>query len=171
MSKIRLVATAAALFLSLSAIADGAERLEGQAKKLDQRAFPNLTLIYVASGVRDNGGAAFVGVAASIHCTNWTAGAEQVRFLVRDYDGALVENKTVAIGALDTITASTHDTRAYDDDLFLSPGVVIRQGSVRVFATAAAITCTAQVIDASTVAPLGVDLHLVRHNPWPGTQE
>lgn len=171
MSKIKSIVAAAAFVLSLPAIAGAAERIEGQAQALNPRAFPNMTQIYVASGVTDNGGAENAGVASSIHCTNFTANAKQVRCLVRNWDGAVVANFTTQIASLGTLTVSTHFTVAFSDDVVLSAGTAIFQGSFRIFATAPQITCTAMVIDASAVAPIGTNLHLVRHNAWPNTQE
>jgi len=171
MSKIKLVVTAAALVLSVTVLAGGAERTEGQAPVLDPRAFPNLTQIYVASGVLDGGGAANTSSATVILCTNFTANTQQIRYLVRDLRAAVVANITIPIGGLVTITAATHLTAAFLENLELSPGTIIAQGSLRIFATAPQITCTVQVIDAASATPIGVPLHMVRHNAWPGTQE
>ena len=74
MSRIKLVIAAAAFVLSLPAVAGAADRATvSRNQGASPSAFPNLSTIYVASGVRDNGGAINTGVATSFHCTNWTA--------------------------------------------------------------------------------------------------
>ena len=171
MSKIKLAVMTTVLILAVTIVAGATYRVEGPAQSLDPRAFPNLTQIYVASGVTDNNAAAQLGVATSIHCTNWTAATQQLRFLIRNFDGGIKSNTTQPLVSLGTFTASTHYTAAYVENAHLSPFQGISQGSLRIFATAAQITCTAQVIDASSITPLGVPLHLVRHNAWPGSQE
>ena len=169
MSKIKRTTLTVLLALCLP-IVGTAGRAEGQANAVDNRAFPNLTQIYVTSGVRDNGAGTNAGVATTVHCTNWTAATQQIRFLVRNAVGALAANVTSQTPSLWTRTASTHLTAAFGEELVLATGPV-GQGSLRIFATAPQITCTAVVIDASTLEPVGTNLHLVRHNPWPNAQE
>jgi len=144
---------------------------KGQAIAVDPRAFPALTLIYSASGVLDNGGASGTGVATTIMCTNWTGASQAIRFLIRRYSGLTAANATSNIPGLYTYTVSTHNTVAFFEDTQLSPGTSIDPGSLRIFATTPNVSCTAMVIDAGAAAPHGIDLHLVRHNVWPNTQE
>ena len=170
MSKLKSIVAAAAIVLALPVIAGASLRIGNQAESLDSRAFPNLTQIYVASGVRDNGGASETGVATVIHCTNFTAAQQQLRILIRNWNNVVVTNNALAIPSLNTVTLATHNTNAFSS-INLTNATTISQGSLRIFATAPQITCTAMVIDASTVAPIGTNLHVVRHNAWANTQE
>jgi len=135
-------------------------------------AFPNVTVIYLASGVRDTGQAEFVGIATLIHCTNWSSATQTIAFVVRSDTGNIVGNKSFAITPLQTFTGTTHNTAPYNEDgLLLPAGISVGQGSIWVGATTNQVTCSASVIDAAAAFPNGVDLHLVRFNPWPGAQE
>ena len=163
----------AAGLLALSAPASLAQDRVGRsgAATVNPRAFPSLTTIYVMSGVRDTGSAADTGTATIFHCSNWTASTQQVRFFVRTPNGAVVANKTYLFSAAGTVSLATHGTLVYGEDDYLAPGTVIKQGTAMIMATAPQVVCSAQVIDAAAAAPVGVDLHLVRFNPWPGSQE
>ena len=171
MSKTKLVVAAGAFALLLPAVTAAADRADRRAASISPGAFPALTNIYVASGVRDNGGAINTGTATSIHCTNWTGANQQIRHIIKNYNGAVTSNNTFTVSAGRTHTASTHGTVAYNEDAFLSTGTVIEQGSLVIAATASQITCTVVSIDAAAAATVGVPLHVLRFNPWPGSQE
>ncbi|MGH6925622.1 MAG: hypothetical protein ACRED5_17990 [Propylenella sp.] len=167
MTKIAL-GVAALLIGSVASAGQAADRAN-QAVAAPQ-AFPNLTLIYAMSGVRDSGSADNTGVATTLHCTNFTSSTQQIRFVVRNFNGAVVANLTSNIGALVTVTRSTHGTAMTEDLPHLAPGVLINQGAMTIATTAANFTCTAQTVDAASGLPLD-DLHLTRFASWPGSQE
>ncbi|MGH6922375.1 MAG: hypothetical protein ACRED5_01270 [Propylenella sp.] len=171
MSKIRALAVTALLVGSLASVGQAADRATQGGPYASPQAFPNLTGIYRASGVRDNGGAINTGVATSIHCTNFTAVTQQVRHVIRNFNGVITSNNTFNIPALRTHTASTHGTVAFNEDAFLSTGTLIEQGGVYIEATTATVGCTVIVIDASLANPVGYDLHLTRFNAASGSQE
>ena len=127
-------------------------------------------LIYRFPGVRDDGGVASAGVATSFHCTNFSGAFENLRFVTRNRDGSLVSNGVATIGHLQTHTASTHFAAAYLNETTLATGAVF-QGTTAIAATSINIICTAETIDASTVAPVGVARRGIRFNPVPGSQE
>ena len=133
--------------------------------------FPSLTTIYVGSGVLDNNADNNAGVATSIHCSNVSGVAVQVRVLILGGFG-IVEaslNRTLAHGATETF--STHETIAFfDGNNNLATGLV-NQGVVNVEATNSAVFCTAMIVNAATDDPNGSPIHLVRVNPHPGTVE
>jgi len=160
------LAITAALAIFVPAVAAAADR-PGEASA---RAFPALTNIYVASGVQDSGSAENTGVATTIHCTNWTGAVKQIRFTVKNFNGTTAANLTVNVGPGITVTKSTHGSAITEDLPHLAPGVSISQGSLVIAATAAQVTCTVQVRDAASGVPAS-DLHLIRFNPWPGSQE
>jgi hypothetical protein len=128
-------------------------------------------LIYRFTGVRDNGSNVNMGVATSFHCTNISGVTETIRFVTRGPSGNLLTNVMFDIGHLATLTASTHNTAAYLDDIGSLNTGFVNQGTTAIAATSINIFCTAETIDASTAAPVGVARHGVRFNPMPGTQE
>jgi hypothetical protein len=133
--------------------------------------FPSLTTIYVGSGVLDDGSTFDAGIATSIHCSNVSGVAVQVRVLILGDAGGVEDSatRTPAHGA--TVTFSTHPTRVFGENAFLETGLV-RQGVVNVEATNSAVFCTAVVVDAANLMPIFMSpLHLVRVNPHPGTVE
>jgi hypothetical protein len=127
-------------------------------------------IIYRFPGVTDNGGPAFTGVATVFHCTNFSGVTETIRFVTRTPGGFLLQNNTVNIGHLATRTAATHDTVAYGEELNLLTGFVA-QGTTAIATTSINIICTAETIDASTAAPVGVARRGIRFSPVPGSQE
>jgi len=127
--------------------------------------------IYRASGVRDSGGAAGVGVATAIHCTNFDTTAATVRVRIRNFNGQVVGDSSVNIASRNTNTFVTHDTLLFFDNTNLSAGTVIDQGSLIVTSNSLEVICSAMIVDAASSAPQGIALHLVRSNPLPGTEE
>jgi hypothetical protein len=127
-------------------------------------------IIYRFPGVRDDGGTANVGVATTFHCTNFSGATELVRWVTRQSNGTLLSNVTFNISHLSSVTASTHSTAAYAKQEFLDTGLVV-QGTTAIAATSINIICTAETIDASTLAPVGVARRGIRFSPVPGSQE
>ena len=133
-------------------------------------AFGSLTTIYVASGVRDDGGGDNAGAATTFHCSNVSGVAAQIRFPVLNFNGVTAANITVTVGNGITHTKSTHGTAITEDLPHLSPGTAISQGVVAIHSTQSAVFCNAQVVDAANPNVAG-DLHLVRVNADPNTVE
>jgi hypothetical protein len=132
-----------------------------------------LQVIYRVSGIYDNGGGANAGSASILNCTNYNnSGAEEVRVITRQWNGALLDDRTEVIGAKDTRTFATHNPLAFDIDFFLTPGTLINQGSWVVSASRITnVFCTAQVVDAAHPNARGYSLNMVRFNPVPNTEE
>ena len=129
-------------------------------------------LIYRIAGIRDTGDASNVGVATTIHCTNFGPVAETVRYLLKRANGDVVANVSKTIDAGGTEAASTHFTAMVDEDGVLAPGVSINPGSAAIFATAPQkVICSAMIVDAASTAPQGIALHMVRFNSITNTQE
>jgi hypothetical protein len=126
--------------------------------------------IYRFTGVRDTGGAGLTGTATSFHCTNFSGSTESLRIQIRQFTGVVVKDATYNIGHNVTYTMSTHDTAAFAEDQFLATGLV-NQGMARIWATSPMVVCTASSIDAAASVPYGLDLHGIRFNPLPGTEE
>jgi hypothetical protein len=169
MLKVPVIGVAALLIGSIGSAGHAADRAGSKLGPVPL-AFPSLTVIYHASGVRDSGGADNAGVATTIHCTNFSAATRQIRYVIRNFNGVIVANAVFNIGASTTQTKSTHGTGITEDLPHLSPGVSINQGAIAIFTTAAHVSCTAYVADAPTGASIG-EIHLVRFNSWPGSQE
>ena len=128
-------------------------------------------IIYRFTGVTDNGEGAGLGSATTFHCTNFSGTSETIRFVTRGSNGTLVSNQANAIGHLVTLTASTHNTLAYREDLTFATGAVL-QGTTAIAATSINIICTAMTIDAANpLRPDGVALRGIRFAPIPGSQE
>ena len=127
-------------------------------------------VLYIFPGVKDDGAAIGAGVATSVHCFSFSSTTETIQIVVRNFNGTLAVNASTTINFLVTKTISTHGTNIYNEDVILGTGLV-DQGSLGITATSTNIVCTAQVLDASTTAPNGFDLHAVRFNPISGNQE
>ena len=134
--------------------------------------FPSLTTIYVGSGVRDNGAGDITGVATTFHCTNVSGVTVSIRYLVLFSTGAVAGAITLSAAHGATVTASTHDTALFSDTgNSIVPGTAVSQGGINIESTQSGVFCTAMMVDASALVPSGIDLHLVRVNPHPGTVE
>ena len=126
-------------------------------------------IIYRGSGVFDSDDPGNTGTATSFHCTNFSGVPETIRIVVRHRDATVLANMAFIIFHLNTVTASTHITNIYSD-FTLGTGAVF-QGTAAIAATSVNITCTAMQIDAASLSPVGIALHMTRFNPVPGTQE
>jgi hypothetical protein len=166
----KLVGITIALAAVMIGPASAQGRIEGaaQSEGLSLTTDPQVQ-VYRFSGVRDNGGAASVGVATSFHCTNFSGATETLRIQIRAFNGTVIKDSTLNIPHNNNRTISTHFTNAYFEDLSLETGT-IDQGSARIWATSTMIVCTASTIDAAAIVPYGVDLHGIRFNPIPGTE-
>ena len=140
------------------------------AQPVNAATFPTLTTIYLGSVVRDDAGAANVGVATVFHCTNVSGVSASLRFLVLGTTGVVEADFTVPVAHGRTWTAATHNTAAYVEDTPLETGAVT-EGVINIEATQSAIFCNAKTIGAANSIPIGVALPLVRVNPHPGTVE
>ena len=134
-------------------------------------AFGTSRTIYTGSSVRDNGGAINTGAATTFHCSNVSGASATVRILILNFDASVIVNNSAVILNGRTRTSSTHGTVAFNEDAFLSTGSVIEQGLVSIESTHSDVFCTAIVVDAAAVAPVGNPIHLVRTNSHPGTEE
>jgi hypothetical protein len=128
-------------------------------------------ILYRFSGVKDDGGGSFTGVATSFHCTNFSGVMETIRIVVRHNNSNLVANIALDIPHLRTFTMSTHVTSLYVSGELgvLNTGFV--HGTAAIAATSTSITCTAMTVDAASTKPAGIALRGIRFNPAPGSQE
>jgi len=129
-------------------------------------------IIYRGSGVLDNGGADFSGLATAFHCTNFSGVNENIRFVIRTNLGALVANGGIAVPHLNTLTVLTKDAALFlsGTRLILKTGAV-ELGTVAIAATSINVTCTAMLFQANTNTPAGIALHMTRFNPIASTEE
>jgi hypothetical protein len=127
-------------------------------------------LLYLYSGISDNGGSAHLGTASVIHCSNFSGADAAIQFVVFNRDGTLKANITALMENSGTITAGTHTTAVYfiDVPLFTGP---ISQGFAVVVGSSPYFVCTAEVVDAAALNPIGIARHGIRYTPIPGTQE
>jgi hypothetical protein len=127
-----------------------------------------LQVLYMFSGVWDDGGGNNTGNATSVHCTSFSSIPETVQFAVLNWDGSVVANAGYALTTSTSLTASTHPTLF--SEVYLSPGTIIDQGVMVVFATSVNVICSAMLVNAAAPTQ-GVALHPIRFNPWPGGEE
>jgi hypothetical protein len=132
--------------------------------------FPTLTTIYVGSGVLNSSGGPLDGQATAFHCTNVSGVTATIRYLVLQQNGSVAGSLTLNAPHGSTTTAATHLTAVFASQA-ISPGVNIFQGGINIESTQSGVFCTAMIVDASTIDPVGIALHLVRVNPHPGTVE
>jgi hypothetical protein len=171
MNKSLLLAAAASGLLIVSVTVASTAVFTRAATPAPATAFPGLTTIYVGSGVYDDGGAANAGTATSIHCSNVSGVQVDVRGLVLDPLGAPIGapgTETLAHGA--TVTFSTHSVDSFFDNHSFGTGA-LNKGVVNIEATNSGVFCTAMIINGAGNNVDGVQLHLVRVNPHPGTVE
>jgi hypothetical protein len=144
---------------------------EGAAPEPQASVGDPLQRLYRVSGVRDNGGGIDSGQATSFHCTSISTVNETLQIRVRDFNGTPVGTRSIVITPNRTRTLSTHLTRLFFEDATLSPGEAIEQGSAEILATSSQVFCSAMIISAAANVPEGIELHLVRFNAIPGSQE
>jgi hypothetical protein len=123
-------------------------------------------IIYRVSGVVDDAGGN--ARATSIHCTNFSGVDENIRFVVRGPNAALLANGVFTVPHLNTVTVSTKDTPQYLD-FALNTGPV-QQGTAAIAATSINVTCTAMQVQPASI-PEGIALHMTRFSPIANTQE
>jgi hypothetical protein len=157
--------------LVIGALAFSTPAFAQAAQSAAPAAFPNLTIIYLASGVINSAGAVNTGYATSAQCTNWTGAAIQIRHIVRSPGGTVVAVKTYNVPALDTLSASTHGTQIFGNEAAIMPGVGLVEGSWQILSTSPNVTCTMTIVDAASAGPTGFPVHLVRFNAMAGSVE
>jgi hypothetical protein len=126
------------------------------------------SVVYVISGITDNGGAAATGIATSLHCTNLGA-ANAVTVSVHNSLGAVIGEDSRTMARRNTETWNTHQPMLFAGVALDTGGVF--QGYAVISASNANIACSAMIIDASTVVPNGIALHMQRRTPLANTQE
>jgi len=127
-------------------------------------------VLYIFPGATDSGTAAGTGTASVVHCFSFSPVQETLQVVVRNFDGSVLKNTTIAINQFQTLAIVTHVANLYAATSILNTGE-LTHGAFGISATSSNIVCTAQVIDASATVPNGIDLHGTRFNPIPGSQE
>ena len=133
--------------------------------------FSQLTTIYVITGVKDSGSAANQGHATAFQCSNVSGVSATIRFLILSDSGVVLASKTdnnVPHGF--TIERSTHLTSSYNNETQLLEGR-LSAGVANIESTQSDVFCTAAIIDAAAANPVGVNPHIIRVNPHPGSVE
>jgi hypothetical protein len=136
--------------------------------------FPSFTTIYVITGIKDSGGADNTGAATAVQCSNVSGVTTTIRYLTLSASGTVlgtVTRNNVAHG--ETVENSTKGTFAYNNEgLDLIPDMAsISAGVLNIESLQSGVFCTAAIIDASNVVPIGVSPHIIRVNPHPGSVE
>lgn len=169
MKKSPLLLAAVSLLAIVSVTAVGMHSFSRAATPSPAIGFPNLTTIYIGSGAYDDGGAPNTGIGTTVHCSNVSGNTAQLRVLVLGPGGNVEASVTdFAFAHGRTQTYSTHGT-PFVNEVDLGTGF-FSNGVVNVESTQSGVFCTAMILRASSV-DVGIDLHLVRVNPHPGTVE
>ncbi len=170
MKSLFVAIAAATLAATISAEAGQRARVDGAAPAAiaPSTTFPALRTIYVAAGVNDSGDAANVGTATSVLCSNLSGQTAQIRWHFFNELGAVAGTFALNLNNLRTWTVSTHAT--FFGEQALGTGSIY-QGMVIVQSNQSAFDCTAMIVDAAGPVANGVQLHMVRYNPHPGTVE
>ena len=129
--------------------------------------FPSLTTIYVASGVKDDGGGTNLGIATTFLCSNVSGQTASIRYLVLGQGGAIVAQQSFSVVHGATNVISTHNTTTFSENSLATGDV---QGVINIESTESGVFCTALIVDAAD-SPELAPIHLVRVNPHPGTVE
>src|SRR5262245_866426 len=127
-------------------------------------------IIYRVAGVLDSGGAGPTGFATAIFCTNFSGVTETVRIVIRSPSAVVLANLTFPLLHLKTLQVSTKPTNVYGATS-LNTGYTGGIGTAAIAATSVNVTCTAMQVDAASLTPIGIALHMTRFNPAPGTEE
>ena len=134
--------------------------------------FPSLTTIYVGAGIYDSGTGDHNGSATAFHCSNVSGVNVQVRFAVLAANGAFQGGFTRTLSHGQAAVAVTHLTNAFlDTGNSMGVSGILSSGTVNIETTNSGVFCTAMIVDATSGTLDGVDLHLVRINPHPGSVE
>jgi hypothetical protein len=128
--------------------------------------FPQLTTIYVGSGVANNGSV----VATTLHCSNVSGVSAGIRFLFLGPSGVVEGTHAASLSHGQTYTLSTQDVPIFVEN-FVFDFIVLNEGVVNIESTNSAVFCTGKVVDPSVFGAIGFALPLVRVNPHPGTVE
>ena len=136
----------------------------------------SLRTIYIASGVFDDGSAADAGAATTVLCSNVSGKTATLKVTFYGTGGTLEGTAgPFSVLNLHTWTFSTHST-FFSGEAIANTGAV-QQGVLNVSSTESGVFCSAMIVDAASggptppFAPQGIELHMVRYNPHPGTVE
>ena len=171
-SRLLALTTLTAAILSVTTIAHAAPReAEGAAKSV--RTFPALTRIYRFTGLVTTSLDQNTGVQVSAQCTNWHPSQRLVRYIVRNFDGAIVATAgPFPLAPFRTFTYSTQFTDLFFDDTVAAPPVLLRQGSLDILASGPEVHCQAELVDAAGTSAYDVTpLAATRSNQEAGTEE
>ena len=134
--------------------------------------FSALTTIHVGTGVQDSGTGPNTAIATVFQCSNVSGRAAVLRFLVLEKDSTFIGSDTVNVPHGGSTRVGTRPTTVFvEDEAIVSPGTPIIRGTINIESTESGVFCTAMIVDAAAATPIGIDLHLVRVNPHPGTVE
>lgn len=127
--------------------------------------------LYVVPGVVDSGDGPGSGIATTVMCTNHSGAAQRIEFWIRQSPTSVTQ-ASLQVPNGHTVTASSHNTAAFVEDVLLSPGTRITRARLSVIGTSRYIFCSALIVDASGVPPSFMDaLHMVRFSPVSGVHE
>jgi hypothetical protein len=128
-----------------------------------------VSVVYMISGVLDNGAGDGVGLASAFHCTNLAGTANTVTIAVHNSLGKVVANESRSIPSKQTYTWTTHQQSMFAA-INLETGAVF-QGYAVISAANPNLTCSSMIMNAAVNEPQGIALHMQRRAPLPNSQE
>jgi len=92
--------------------------------------------------------------------------------VIRAQNGTQLFNFAAQAFHLSTVVYTTQaGSSIYNGTTFILATGAITGGTVAIAATSTSVTCTAMIMQPTTTAPVGVQLHMTRFNPLAGTAE
>jgi hypothetical protein len=160
---------------AMSAQSEGGKATDGPVVAPSLVGDPSV-LLYRFTGLVDTAGDPNTGSVTVFQCTSFSPAAESLRVQIRNFQGMVVADESVTLPGNQTWTIVTRDQAAYFSltnytSLNLQSGEMLDQGSARIWATTTRILCTAQVIRASAELFNGLQVHGIRFNPLPDSQQ
>lgn len=127
--------------------------------------FSSARLIYVAASVGDH---SFAGTA--VPCVNLSGQNARITWSFFNNGGSSVGSLTLNVAHGRTVIVATyHGISVLSDRLVLSAKDF--QGRLAVYSTQSGVFCSAILGHPTLGEPQGIELHMVRFNPHPGTVE
>jgi hypothetical protein len=127
------------------------------------------SVVYMISGVLDNGAGDGVGLATAFHCTNLAGTNNNMTIAIHNSLGKVVGGDSRSIPPKETVTWTTHQQSMFAA-INLETGAVF-QGYAVISATNPNLTCSSMMMNAAVNEPRGIALHMQRRAPLPNTQE
>ena len=111
-------------------------------------------------------------VSTGFFCSSSSAVQEKLLIYIYNEDGTLVAAKTYILEPGQSGIFTTKRVGIFQNEIVIPLGVPVLGGKARISGTSTNMNCGAAQIPGNTASYVaGVGLHVVRFNPYPGSQE